>query len=135
MGSFSSNIIIFSAGGCPLSYVHALVVSYDPSHAIGQIVDTDPLKVKSGQVVVQCFPLLTLLLAINQTHVDYCSLDVQGSELDIIRTLPLETVDVKVFSIEHVLVPGGKAEVAGYMKKKGYTFHSNVNVDMFFVKK
>ncbi|CAL4133420.1 unnamed protein product [Meganyctiphanes norvegica] len=124
----------WSANCCLSPKPYPIKVTFDPSYATGQIVDTDTSKVKSGQVVVQCFPLQTLLLAINQTHVDYCSLDIQGSEMDVIKTLPLDTIDIKVFSIEHVLIIGGKPVISGYMKTQGYTFHSTVNIDMFFVK-
>jgi len=38
---------------------------------------------------VPCFPLESLLLAINQTRVDYFSLDVEGLELEVLETIPL----------------------------------------------
>jgi hypothetical protein len=36
----------------------------------------------------QCFPLYSLLKAINVTTVDYFSLDVEGAELSILKTIP-----------------------------------------------
>lgn len=45
---------------------------------------------------VQCFPLYSYLLALNRTRVDYFSLDVEGSELDVLRTIPFEKLDIRV---------------------------------------
>lgn len=53
--------------------------------------------------VVQCFPLLSFLLAVNTTSLQYVSLDVEGAEADILIHLPWEEVEVTVWSIEHRL--------------------------------
>lgn len=53
--------------------------------------------------VVQCFPLLSFLLAVNTTSLEYVSLDVEGAEADILINLPWREVDVAVWSIEHRL--------------------------------
>ena len=47
-------------------------------------------------VQVQCFPLYSILLAVNRTTVDFFSLDVEGSELDVLNTIPWHKVDIKV---------------------------------------
>lgn len=49
-----------------------------------------------GHTRVQCFPLFSLLSAINVTKVDYFSLDAEGSELDILKTIPFDSVYFKV---------------------------------------
>ena len=40
----------------------------------------------------QCFPLYSLLLALGNPTVDYLSLDVEGTELGILRTIPWDKV-------------------------------------------
>nr|XP_053633921.1 uncharacterized protein LOC128689586 [Cherax quadricarinatus] len=50
---------------------------------------------------VQCLPLATLLLAINITHVDMVSLDVEGAEEDILRHFPWDRITVDVWLVEH----------------------------------
>lgn len=52
---------------------------------------------------VQCLPLATLLLAINITHVDLVSLDVEGAEVGILRHFPWGRVIVDVWVVEHTL--------------------------------
>ena len=46
---------------------------------------------------VQCFPLYSILLALNRTSdIDYISLDVEGHEFRILKTVPWHKIDVKV---------------------------------------
>ncbi|KAK7076640.1 hypothetical protein SK128_015309 [Halocaridina rubra] len=51
---------------------------------------------------VQCFPLTTYLLALNVTTVDFLSLDVQGSERDILKTVLWDLVKIRVMAVEIV---------------------------------
>ncbi len=45
---------------------------------------------------MQCFPLYSILLAIEKTDIDYFSLDVEGSEYKILKTIPWHKVNIKV---------------------------------------
>jgi FkbM family methyltransferase len=50
---------------------------------------------------VQCFPLYSILKALNVTYVDYFSLDIEGAELEVLYTIPLDLITIDVFSIEY----------------------------------
>ena len=56
---------------------------------------------KTEHVHLQCFTLYSLLLAVGQTEVDYFSLDVEGSELDILLTIPFSKVKIDVISVKY----------------------------------
>ena len=43
-------------------------------------------------IPVQCLPLYTVMLAMGRTTIDFFSLDVEGSEIEILRTLPEDAV-------------------------------------------
>lgn len=66
----------------------------------GRILDdaatSDQLKWVAKFANVQCLPLFSLLAAINVTTVDYFSLDVEGSELGVLRTIPFDKVLIRV---------------------------------------
>jgi len=47
-------------------------------------------------VQVQCLPLYSILLALNRTTVDLFSLDIEGHELSVLKTIPYDKVDIKV---------------------------------------
>ncbi len=46
---------------------------------------------------MQCFPLFSVLLAMGNPQVDYLSLDVEGTELGILKTIPFDKVLLLVF--------------------------------------
>ena len=52
-----------------------------------------------GEAVL-CLPLYSLLLALGSPAVHYLSLDMEGVELDVLRTLPWDKVDIWVISVE-----------------------------------
>ncbi len=54
----------------------------------------------TGVVQVPCFPIRSLLLSIGVSHIDYFSLDVEGPEMNILRSFPFDDVTVDVLSIE-----------------------------------
>jgi len=49
---------------------------------------------------VTCFPLDVMLESVGVTQVDVFSLDVEGSELDVLKSIPFSRVNIKMFVIE-----------------------------------
>ena len=49
-------------------------------------------KAMRRQERVECYPLYSLLLAMDQTRVDFLSLDIEGAELAVLRTVPWDKV-------------------------------------------
>ena len=49
-----------------------------------------------------CFPFHSILFAIGNPTVDYFSLDIEGIELDVLKTIPWDKVDIKV-SIDYAI--------------------------------
>ncbi len=56
---------------------------------------------KAVEMIEQCFPLYSMLLAVNRTHIDYLSLDVEGGEMEILHTLPWDKLKVDVITVEY----------------------------------
>ena len=63
---------------------------------------------KLPEVSVNCFPLNAIMAAINVSHVDYFSLDVEGPELEILRTVDWKTLHIDVITIEYRIYGGEK---------------------------
>ena len=76
---------------------------------------------KKGEILVQCFPVYSLLLALNRTTVDYFSLDVEGSELQVLKTIPFDKLDIKVLTVEFAHTKEGKKQLLQFMVSKGYS--------------
>ena len=103
--AFSSNVCL-----SPTNKTGRL--DFIPSSSAGGLSDTMEsahyklIKSKNNQkqppkITVQCFPLYSMLLAVGRTHIDYFSLDVEGAELEILRTIPFEKVTIDILTIEY----------------------------------
>ena len=76
-----------------------MYVAYRQAFNLGKVVRTsnNGKKLKGEKFTnVMCFPLFGVLKAINVTKVDYFSLDVEGNEMDVLRTIPFDEVDITV---------------------------------------
>lgn len=51
---------------------------------------------------VVCLPLISILNAIGNPKIDYFSLDIEGAELAVLKTIPWEMADIKVNNHEIV---------------------------------
>lgn len=71
-------------------------VSFKQDFNIGRISENKAGEQHPGHIDVQCFPIFSYILALNITHVDYFSLDIEGDELDVLKTLPFDKVDITV---------------------------------------
>ncbi len=74
---------------------------------------------------VYCFPFYSLMLALNQTRIDYFSLDVEGMELDILKTIPFDKLDIKVLTVEYKHAQSSAA-YRDFMTKKGYYLYDRI---------
>ena len=102
-------------------------------------------QVASTDAFVPCFPLESLLAAINQTHIDYFSLDVEGAEMDVLKTIPWNKLDIDILSVEYLHAPKGKKTYSEFMESVGYKVHADIHLhkpdqtlyvdDYIFVKK
>lgn len=59
----------------------------------------DSSSADENDLKLQCIPLTTILLALGVKHVDYFSLDIEGRELDVLKTIDFETYDITVMII------------------------------------
>jgi len=66
------------------------------------------------------------MLALNQSHVDYFSLDVEGVELNILRTIPFASILIDIFSVEYGHAASKNATLE-YMVEHGYRLHKDIH--------
>lgn len=76
---------------------------------------------------VPCFSLESILLALDWTHVDYFSLDVEGVELDILNTIPFDRIQIDVLSVEYR--HGTKEDYVSLMESRGYVVYQDIFLD------
>lgn len=69
-----------------------------------------------------CVPLYTILKALKVDVVDYLSLDIEGAELKVLKTVPFDKVKFKVMTIEYNHLPGRNqiGQLKEFLEPKGY---------------
>jgi FkbM family methyltransferase len=69
------------------------------------------------EIEVPCDTVLDILTRNDLTHVDYISIDVEGCEFEILQTIDLRSLDVRVLTIENNY-PDDRVEL--YLRRQGY---------------
>jgi len=91
------------------------------------------------KIKVQCFPLYSVLQAIGNPKVDYFSLDIEGPEFQVLKTVPWNLVDMKVLGIEteHAgkVFEGSEKDISKYLQSHGFKKTRKVGHDLFFMHK
>lgn len=86
---------------------------------------------------MQCFPLFSILIALGNPIIDYFSLDVEGSELAILKTIPFDQIQIHVMTIEvNHFPPDQQQEIKNIMENNGYELVQTIkNQDYLFKKR
>jgi FkbM family methyltransferase len=94
------------------------------------------LKTKTKKIVyVPCFSLHTILKAINVNKVDYFSLDVEGGELEVLKGINFEKIQITSFSVEHNNYNEQKIKIKNFLQANNYKMIKDYSSDMYFLKK
>ena len=78
-------------------------------------------------------------MALGNPHIDYFSLDIEGAELMVLKTLPFNEVNITLFDIEvnhaGMVFPGTREEIRNHLEEKNFKFVESVKIDDFFLNK
>ena len=92
-------------------------------------------------VTVPCFSLNTILQALGVQKVDMFSLDVEGGEYDVLKTIDFNKLDIRTFVIEHNGKPSELSRFRDLFKglkfKNSQPMYSEIKADgqdVFFLK-
>ena len=93
---------------------------------------------EQGVVKMQCLPLYSLLLSLGNPTVDFLSLDVEGAEYKVLKSLPWSKVDIRAISVETQfageVMEGGREDIFKLLTEEGYTHLETIARDDIFVK-
>ena len=87
---------------------------------------------------MQCLPLTSIILALGNPTIDYFSLDIEGAEFLVLKSIDFQVVDIRVISVEVTKIDNifdGKLTQLKYlMKRNGYELYKEVGEDYIYVK-
>jgi FkbM family methyltransferase len=109
-----------------------IVEKYDIRHKIRIDRELTHPKNQGNEIIkVKTEVLSNLLQKHNVTKVDFCSIDTEGSEFDIIKTIDFNKYDFGLFLIENNY---GDSRVRDFLEAKEYTFVTTLTIDEVFTK-
>lgn len=126
------NKMKFIRGKGYVEMLSGLVDFYDERHI--QRVERDIKKYGGSYEIIEvkCYNLNNLLIKYDVKDVDYCNIDVEGAELEILRSINFRKCNFKAFSIE---CNYSNNEVKEFMKSKGYFLLCMSGADGIFLKR
>jgi len=142
----------YSINSCLATDKHAQRVKFDTADVYGAIDDdNDPensrwkqiktawapsylhKEIERETVLTQCFPIFSILLSLGLPRVDFFSLDIEGAEMAVLKTIPFDKVDIEVFLIETDKT--NVTQMTAFMSSVGYEMTPMPPYDHLFIKK
>lgn len=87
------------------------------------------VRMKEDFVEMVCFPLYSFMLALNRTTIDFFSLDIEGDELNVLKTIPFDKLDIKTLTVEYAHGGASGHQMQSFMVGKGYEVILKVSKD------
>lgn len=108
-----------------------LIEAYDPRHQ--ERIDREVAHTSGSQkvILINTFTFNEICKKYNITHIDFLSIDTEGSEEHIIRSINFDEIDIEVITIENNF--GSKA-ICNYLTQKNYTLACSLGWDDVYVK-
>ena len=107
-----------------------LLDKYDQRHIERIERETKDKNSKLEIINVNTSPLSQILSKHKISFVDYCSIDCEGSEMEIIESIDFSKVHIKCMTIENNY---GLEKETRYLKDKGYIHHKKIRWDDVFI--
>lgn len=105
--------------------------SYDDKHKMRI---NNEINSYGGEIInikIPVFKLQTILDKNNIIDIDYCSVDTEGSEFNVIKSIDFNKTNIKIFSIENNY---GDDTIKKFLEEKGYILYKKIQWDDIFIK-
>lgn len=102
---------------------------YDPRHLHRVNHETKADGSTQEIIEVACFTLTTVLQQNNIQHIDYLSIDTEGSELSILEGINFDLIDIDLIDIENNF---GECMIQNFLESKNFILYENIGYDQIF---
>ena len=115
--------------GCP-EMLSGILENLDPRH-VERILDEIKQDGGSYEIIpVRCYNINTLLLDHGVTCVDYLSLDIEGGELDVLKSIDYSQIDIDIIDVEN----NYGVDFQSFLQSKGYIKIADIYPDEIYQK-
>jgi len=80
---------------------------------------------------VKCININDFLIQNKCTKIDYCSIDTEGSEIEILKSIDFSKINIKVITVENNF---NENTIFNYMLQNGYVWYTKLAHDDVFIK-
>lgn len=105
--------------------------NYDPEHLNRVQKELEAYGGSAEIITVLCYDLTTLLLSQGLSHIDYMSIDTEGGELEILKSLDFQSIEVEVIDVENNL---GTDRFKDFLEPLGYKRVIKLGVDEIYAR-
>jgi FkbM family methyltransferase len=108
-----------------------LLKNYDPLH-IARI--KKEIKERGGStktIDVQCYRLADILKSHNISYIDYLSIDTEGSEYEILKSIDFNIIDIYIIQVEDNYKD---PKIRMLLEQNGYSFLEHIKRDDIYIK-
>jgi FkbM family methyltransferase len=78
---------------------------------------------------VECYKLNDILEQHNINEIDFCSLDIEGGELDILKSIDYNRYHIKVLTVENA---ENNRDILNFLKSKSFVFITSLGCDEIY---
>lgn len=111
--------------------ISGLTEKYHPLHLKRVESELQRQDNKSNKVKVKVEPLQNVFDRHNITHVDFCTIDTEGGELEILKSIDFEKTSIDIIMVEDNY---GDDSCVYYLYGKGYEMKGRLGQDLVFAK-
>jgi len=86
-------------------------------------------EIKKQNIAIEAKPLSELLNDYNIKNVDYCSIDVEGGEMEVLKSIDFDAVNIRLISVENNL---GTKDAKKFLRALGYSRIWKIGSDEFY---
>jgi len=130
----SRNRQVYSINSCIATSSHPNILEFNfvgsGSHELSQTnkhaLRQNEKSNTEGNTNVECYPLISILLAVGKTKIDFLSLDVEGAEETILKSIPWDKIDIDFVMIE--VAVSDPIEITRIMNVAGYKVYKELRV-------
>ena len=105
--------------------------SYNQQHKMRIQNEVNQYGGRINKIKIPVYKLQTIIDKYNMYDVDYCSIDTEGSEFNIIKSIDFTKTRIKLFTIENNY---GNEDIKDYLETKGYFLYRKLQCDDIFLK-
>lgn len=115
----------------PSNMLSGMSKEYNEQHKQRVLRETQQLGGSIKEIDVQCLVLNDVLIEHNIYDIDYLSLDTEGNEFKILKTIDFNKFNIQVMSIENNY---NNIEQTRFIESKGYYCMGKLEADEIFIK-